>query len=104
MALLLEQGADVNKPQLDTGETSLHAALCTANRQAHDAVIKVLLAHGANPNCATKPSVETDGFMRDCRTKGETPLHRAAAFGTEATIQNRPPVRTERRRKFPITC
>ena len=25
--------------------------------------------------------------MRDCRTKGETPLHRAAAFGTEATIQ-----------------
>jgi len=23
----------------------------------------------------------------DCRTKGETPLHRAAAFGTEATIQ-----------------
>jgi hypothetical protein len=25
--------------------------------------------------------------MRDCRTKGETPLHRAAAFGTEETIQ-----------------
>ena len=24
--------------------------------------------------------------MRDCRTKGETPLHRAAAFGTEAAI------------------
>ena len=31
--------------------------------------------------------VETDSFMRDCRTKGETPLHRAAAFGTEETIQ-----------------
>jgi len=25
--------------------------------------------------------------MRDCRTKGETPLHRAAAFGDEESIQ-----------------
>jgi hypothetical protein len=25
--------------------------------------------------------------MRDCKTKAETPLHRAAAFGTEETIQ-----------------
>lgn len=25
--------------------------------------------------------------MRDCRTKGETPLHRAAAFGDEAAIR-----------------
>ena len=25
--------------------------------------------------------------MRDCRTKGETPLHRAAAFGNEHTIR-----------------
>jgi len=84
---LIEQGADVNKPQQDTGESPLHATLCTSNRQAHDAVLKVLLAAGANPNCITKPSVPTDHFMRDCRTKGETPLHRAAAFGTEATIQ-----------------
>ena len=84
---LIERGADVNKAQPDTGETALHAALCTTNRQTHDAVLKVLLANGANPNCATKPSVPTDHFMRDCRTKGETPLHRAAAFGTEATIE-----------------
>jgi hypothetical protein len=35
----------------------------------------------------TKVGVETGGFMRDCRTKGETPLHRAAAFGDEETIQ-----------------
>jgi uncharacterized protein len=27
------------------------------------------------------------GFMRDCRTKEETPLHRAAAFGDEEGIQ-----------------
>jgi uncharacterized protein len=50
-------------------------------------VLKVLLAHGANPNCVTKEFAETGGFMRDCRTKGETPLHRAAAFGDDEAIQ-----------------
>ena len=80
---LIESGAAVNHAQPDTGETPLHMALCKANRPAYDRVLKVLLANGANPNCSTKPNVETDCFMRDCRTKGETPLHRAAAFGTE---------------------
>ena len=84
---LIEHGANVNYPQADTGETPLHAALCKANRPTYDLVVKVLLAHGANPNCATRPDTETGGFMRDCRTKAETPLHRAAAFGTEETIQ-----------------
>ena len=84
---LIEHGADVNHPQPDTGETPLHAALCTSDRLAHDLVIKVLLAAGANPNCVTKESVATGAFMRDCRTKAETPLHRAAAFGTEETVQ-----------------
>src|ERR1700682_6223630 len=41
----------------------------------------------ANPNCFTKAGAETGGFMRDCRARAETPLHRAAAFGTEETIQ-----------------
>jgi hypothetical protein len=50
-------------------------------------VLIVLLSHGADPNVATKPGVETGGFMRDCRTKGETPLHRAAAFGEVETIR-----------------
>ena len=84
---LIEQGADVNHPLSDTGETPLHAAICKANRPAYNHVIRVLLANGANVNCATKESVETGAFMRDVRTKGETPLHRAAAFGTEETIQ-----------------
>jgi ankyrin repeat protein len=84
---LIERGADVNRPVSDTGETPLHSALCTANRGAHNLVVKVLLAHGANPNCVTNESVETEGFMRDVRTKGETPLHRAAAFGDEEVIQ-----------------
>jgi ankyrin repeat protein len=84
---LIDQGADVNDPLPDTGETPLHAALCKANRPAYDFVVEILLANGANPDCATKPGVETGGFMRDCRTKAETPLHRAAAFGSEKCIQ-----------------
>ncbi|MFN0156942.1 MAG: ankyrin repeat domain-containing protein [Bacteroidota bacterium] len=84
---LIENGADVNHPLPDTGETPLHSALCTSNRLAHDLVLKVLLMNGANPNCVTKPGIATGSFMRDSRTKAETPLHRAAAFGTEETIQ-----------------
>jgi ankyrin repeat protein len=83
---LIEQGADVNHPSPDSGETPLHAALCSTDRVKHDRVVRVLLGRGADPNRATKPGVETGCFMRDCRTKGETPLHRTAAFGTEETI------------------
>jgi hypothetical protein len=72
---LIERGADVNRPLADTGETPLHAALCKTDSK-YNLVVQVLLAHGANPNCATTPGVETGGFMRDCRTKGETPFHR----------------------------
>jgi uncharacterized protein len=74
---LLESGADANFADPDTGETALHAALC----------IKVLVAGGADPNRATRPAVETGSFMRDCRTKAETALHRAAAFASDETIQ-----------------
>lgn len=84
---LIESGADVNHADPGTGETPLHAALCKANRPAYNLVVKVLLANGADPNRATKPNAETGCFMRDCRTKAETPLHRAAAFGTEEAIQ-----------------
>jgi ankyrin repeat protein len=84
---LLEHGADANRSDLETGETPLHNALSKTDRMVYDRVLTVLLAHGANPNVATKPGVETGAFMRDCRTKGETPLHRAAAFGEVETIR-----------------
>ncbi len=83
---LIESGADVNGADADTGETPLHAALSTPERHAHDLVVRVLLAHGADPNRATRPGAATGSFMRDCRTRGETPLHRAAAFGAEETL------------------
>ena len=84
---LLEQGAEVNEQDAESGEAALHNALCTNDRLVYDRVLKVLLLHGANPNVVTKPDAVTGGFMRDCRTKGETPLHRAAAFGDDATIK-----------------
>jgi ankyrin repeat protein len=84
---LLEQGADANAADTHNGETPLHSALCTTDRVQHDRVLQVLLSFGANPNVVTKNGAETGGFMRDSRTKGETPLHRAGAFGNETTIE-----------------
>jgi uncharacterized protein len=83
---LVESGANVNCREKDTGETPLHAAL-SSHRPAQYWVVKVLLDAGADPNISTKLSAESGAFMRDARTRGETPLHRAAAFSSEETIQ-----------------
>lgn len=83
---LIEQGADSNHAHAEAGETPLHAALSRANGPVQDRVVTVLLAAGADPNVATVPGAETGCFMRDARSKGESPLHRAAAFAGEATI------------------
>jgi len=84
---LLSHGANPNAAQADTGETPLHSALAKAGRPHYLYVLKLLVDHGANVNARTKPGVETGAFMRDVRTKGETPLHRAAAYGDEAMIE-----------------
>ena len=85
---LIERGANTNHPLPDTGETPLHAALCSFASAAGERVVRILLDAGANPNATTLPGAVTGGFMRDCHTRGETPLHRAAAFGTELSIQS----------------
>ena len=82
---LVERGANVNLADEETGETPLHAALCSTRKSARW-VVKVLLDAGAKPNVATRVGAETGGFMRDVRTRGESPLHRAAAFAEEETI------------------
>lgn len=84
---LLDHGADVNDQAGESRETPLHAALCHTDRTLYDPVLKVLLARGADPNLHAADGIETEGFMRDARTKGETPLHRAAAFGNETTVK-----------------
>ena len=83
---LIDQGADVNHALSDTGETPLHSGLCKTS-PAYNAVLKVLLTNGADPNRKTNAGVETDSFMRDIRTRGETPLHGAAAFANDEAIQ-----------------
>ena len=83
---LINQGADVNTSLGRTKETPLHNALAKAGRPYYLYTVKILVENGANVNATTVPNMETDAFMRDVRTKGETPLHRAAAYADEATI------------------
>ncbi len=84
---LLERGAQVGYADPATGETALHSAVMHEDRARQERVVTVLLRGGANPNARTKPGVVTGAVMRDGRTMGETPLHRAAAFGGVATIR-----------------
>lgn len=84
---LIERGADPRYPLPDTAETPLHAATCHPGRSTFEPVVRVLLNHGADPNACTIPDIETGSFMRDARTRGESPLHRAAAYGSAAMIQ-----------------
>jgi len=83
---LIESGGDPNEADSDTGESLLHSAL-SKESAGHERVVRVLLGNGAKVNVHTKVGVETGAFMRDARTKGETPLHRAAAFASETVVQ-----------------
>lgn len=80
--LLLKLGADPNTFHEPTGETVLHQVITkTTSAPERTRIVKSLIAHGADVNRATIPGVPTECFMRDIRTRGETPLHRAAAYG-----------------------
>ena len=83
---LIERGANARYVDPETGETPLHSALTNEDRGRYDLIVQVLLRAGADPNVATKPGAPTGAFMRDARTRGETPLHRCALFGTAGTI------------------
>jgi ankyrin repeat protein len=83
---LINNGADVNARLENTNETALHSALSKAGRPYYFFVVKLLVDKGADVNARTIPEMETGAFMRDVRTKGETPLHRAAAYADAKTI------------------
>jgi ankyrin repeat protein len=61
--------------------------LSKAGRPYYFYVVRLLVENGADVNAKTVPGLETGAFMRDVRTKGETPLHRAAAYADELTIK-----------------
>lgn len=83
---LINNGADVNTRTDKTHETPLHNALSKAGRPYYFYTVKLLVDKGADVNAKTIAGFETGAFMRDVRTKGETPLHRAAAYADEKTI------------------
>lgn len=84
---LIRHGADPNSTVSETGERPLHSALAKAGRPHYLYVVRLLVERGADVNARTIPGKATGAFMRDVRTKGETPLHRAAAYGDATTIQ-----------------
>ncbi|MGZ3844822.1 MAG: ankyrin repeat domain-containing protein [Flavisolibacter sp.] len=83
---LINRGAEVNACTDKTNETPLHNALAKAGRPYYFYTVKLLVDKGAAVNAKTNAGFETGAFMRDVRTKGETPLHRAAAYADEKTI------------------
>src|SRR5882724_5542601 len=80
---LINNGAEVNALLDKTNETPLHNALAKAGRPYYFYVVKLLVDKGADVNAKTISGIETGAFMRDVRTKAETPLHRAAAYADE---------------------
>ncbi len=84
--ILLGAGADPNRGRDESGETPLHHAL-TSSEADRTPLVKLLLDHGADPNARTKPGIPSCNFWRDANTRGETPLHRAAAFSPRKTIE-----------------
>lgn len=84
---LIANGANVHFALSDTGETPLHGALAKAGKPFRLLTVRLLVENGADVNAKTIPGQETGAFMRDVRTKGETPLHRAAAYADEAIIK-----------------
>lgn len=85
--VLLLHGANPARADPSTGETALHLAVSKAGRPQRIHLVRVLVENGADVNARTIPDRETGAFMRDVRTKGETPLHRAAAYGSAEIIR-----------------
>jgi cytohesin len=89
--LLLKAGADPNAVVKGTGENALHSCVIGLGKDVTEtdrhAVVKLLVEHGSDSNRRTIPGMITLAFWRDVRTRGETPLHRAAAYASEETVE-----------------
>lgn len=84
---LLQKGEDANYTSPKTGENALHFAISKRSNPERIEVVRILVEAGADVNQQTTPGSETSCFMRDAFLKGETPLHRAAAYGDAMMIR-----------------
>ena len=82
--LILEHDANPNLGRKESHETPLHHAIAN---DASTELIAVLIQHGADVNRKTKPGVYSFNFFGDTPTRGETPLHRAAAYASIETVR-----------------
>jgi ankyrin repeat protein len=82
--LLLVHGANPNRGRDESKETPLHHALAGG---ADIELIRLLIEHGADVNAKTSPGVYSYNFYGSTPTRGETPLHRAAAFAPIKIVQ-----------------
>ena len=85
---LLNNGENANFNFTNTGENALHYAISkTSEINDREEIVNVLIAAGTDVNKRTLVGKPTLCFMRDAYLKGETPLHRAAAYGNVAIIK-----------------
>lgn len=82
--LLLQYGANPNLGRRDSLETPLHHVLANAGSLE---LVSLLVKHGADVNAQTEPGVKSFNYYGDTPTRGETPLHRAAAYASKEVIQ-----------------
>ncbi len=85
--ILLQHGADPNRGRAESLETPLHHALAGAGDENRAELIQLLIDHGADVNARSRPGVLSYNFWRDARTRGETPLHRAAAYASLEIVE-----------------
>ena len=85
---LIDKGEDPDFTFTNTGENALHYTICKMSEiDERVEIVRILIAAGTDVNKKTLPGKPTLCFMRDAFLKGETPLHRAAAYGNEAMIK-----------------
>ena len=83
--LLVDNGSNIELGYAPSNETPLHHATAPMGTENIE-VINYLLENNANPNSKTISNIDSHNFYKGAKTKGETPLHRAAAFCSIQTI------------------
>jgi uncharacterized protein len=85
---LLNKGESANFSFTDTGENALHYTISKTSEMAdREEIVKALIAAGTDVNKKTLAGKTTLCFMRDAYLKGESSLHRAAAYGNVAIVK-----------------